>query len=586
MMIYDRILTARIIFFCALFFSTSAYAADSPNIGPVEILQAQGKVLYRVSAMDLWKPAGSGVQLKTEGEISTGPNGFCLLGMGYRSRNVIRLSENTHMLVKSIDPPALGMREGKTMVWLRDLKADSSFQLATPTAVAAARGTGWSQTPSQIICFEGAVHVKGISGKEADLVENQGVAVSSDGTLGKMAPAKPDSVLDWQSFARAVHTQDGSEDFVFVKNEESGAVLKFYTQLERKEYRTTEIDEKEYQVRVNREYEPVDKESITLEKGLIKKVDIIYADLSGPGSRNIAEIRILTKVSVRFEESDTFYGLRFDLKDKFGTLREEENDQMPPPLPEPANEAAVRGPDQTAASPKSITSWNQVNASGFGSANNTDIPAMSEFRGFLYAGTVNAAAGAKLFRSSNGGAFENVDLTGMAGFAGNVAIKSMTVYPVPESASTRLYLGSAQDTASGVAGSVFVTSDGTSFSDLTAGGKWSVANDGANDSPSVSALIVYANYLYAAVSFQRFNAEIWRRPVNDDAVVWEKVLSKAQMTAITGSSRDAIIHEFKIFNNKLYAAIENTAGTGEGPVVLVSTSGDSGSWLQAGPRGL
>jgi hypothetical protein len=77
------------------------------------------------------------------------------------------------------------------------------------------------------------------------------------------------------------------------------------------------------------------------------------------------------------------------------------------------------------------TTWNQVNADGFGNANNTRVVSLETFGGQLYASTQNSTDGGAVWRTANGtdwewvvndgfGDVNNIDIASLVAFDGDL----------------------------------------------------------------------------------------------------------------------------------------------------------------------
>ncbi|PIU61793.1 MAG: hypothetical protein COS85_20300 [Armatimonadetes bacterium CG07_land_8_20_14_0_80_59_28] len=158
--------------FCLLFGIIGGLSNDLISRVPSHsavIIQSSGKVMVRNVGSDLWNQARGRVVLKEGDDIYTDPNSAALLKLSDES--VVKLASNTHLRLDQIDQSRTGhpmsrllLRAGRVYAKVEAaLGAFNKFEVETPTAVAAVRGTMWSvsstETKDYVSVHEGVVDV-------------------------------------------------------------------------------------------------------------------------------------------------------------------------------------------------------------------------------------------------------------------------------------------------------------------------------------------------------------------------------------------------------------------------------------------
>ncbi len=125
----------KIYIFAFLIFSSGLFA------GEVKILKMEGEVKYRESVNSEWIDAQPSSIVPEGGAVKTGINGMAVLDTGNKS--VIWMRENTAMEVEQKKDliTRLGLVFGKIKARVPHLKRREKYELRTPTAVCAVRGT-------------------------------------------------------------------------------------------------------------------------------------------------------------------------------------------------------------------------------------------------------------------------------------------------------------------------------------------------------------------------------------------------------------------------------------------------------------
>lgn len=107
-----------------------------------------------------------GMLLSEGTRIITGEESYVEIAFDKPRSNIVKVKENSEVVLKLNDSDKVELIDGKVFVLLRDLKRGSAFRVRTPCAVCGARGTGWGViTDSKITdvaVFEAKVFVRGL----------------------------------------------------------------------------------------------------------------------------------------------------------------------------------------------------------------------------------------------------------------------------------------------------------------------------------------------------------------------------------------------------------------------------------------
>ena len=195
--------------------------------------------------------------------------------------------------------------------------------------------------------------------------------------------------------------------------------------------------------------------------------------------------------------------------------------------------------------------WQQVNTNGFGDPQAIEVSALEAFNGHLYAGTANAIAGARIFRSQDGTSWTPVSQPGFGIGTDTrpLAIMDLAVF------NQKLYASTGR---SENAGQIWRSQDGATWAPMV------IAGFGDPDSVDITALTEFDGYLYAGVTNRVSGAQVWRSASGDNNT-W------SQVAPATPGTAPATITGFAVYGAALHAAVES-----EGPAQIWRTSG--GAW--------
>lgn len=187
--------------------------------------------------------------------------------------------------------------------------------------------------------------------------------------------------------------------------------------------------------------------------------------------------------------------------------------------------------------------WEQVNSSGFGASSATAVSALGAFGAYLYAGTHDATAGARIFRSHDGAGWSPVTQPGF-GIAHDIAPPAILDF---EAFDGQLYASTGR--GDGPA-QIWRSLDGLAWAPMV------IHGFSDPDSVTISALAVYDGALYAGVGNLMSGAQVWRSFTGDNNT-WTRVAPAVPGTA------PASVAALAELDGALYALVES-----EGPVAL------------------
>jgi hypothetical protein len=152
------LLTAFIIFFIQI---QSSFAADVV----ARITRIEGKVSILRASSDNWLDAKPGMPLESGDQIYTREESFAEIR--YAIGTILRMGEKTKITLEASSEKIIKTRSGIGDVWVnmkKLLSREKEFQVSSPTAVAAIRGTVFKMSCSQdstsvVSVFDGKVAV-------------------------------------------------------------------------------------------------------------------------------------------------------------------------------------------------------------------------------------------------------------------------------------------------------------------------------------------------------------------------------------------------------------------------------------------
>jgi hypothetical protein len=177
-------------------YSAGAFADEAT------VLWTDGEVQLQPAGSETLEPVTAGTAVPEGSRVVTSENVSCGLGFeGSLAESAVTLKPETSAQLKTLgDSTHIELEQGSLFVKLAKLKKDSQFVVATPTAIASARGTGWLQSMDQIEVFEGTVSIKNSSDVEETVPEGEAAQLGSDGSVSNRYSASDENRSSWETF--------------------------------------------------------------------------------------------------------------------------------------------------------------------------------------------------------------------------------------------------------------------------------------------------------------------------------------------------------------------------------------------------
>ena len=200
-----------------LLFSSSVFAQSA------KIIDLKGKVSVKKELSAAWQEAKINMLLSKNAEIKTAKGAICTLAFDEELKNIMTVKENSQVKLESIIPAQVFLLEGRVFSLIDNLSAIQKFEVRTPTAIAGARGTGFSveslngQTLAS--CYKHFVYIMGLdkqgnTGEVKELSEKFGITISPDGSWEGPFGLSPEALKEWQDFVAYVESlrSDGQDE--------------------------------------------------------------------------------------------------------------------------------------------------------------------------------------------------------------------------------------------------------------------------------------------------------------------------------------------------------------------------------------
>jgi hypothetical protein len=194
-----------------------------------KIIDIKGDVTIKKDAKSNWQKAKLDILLNKDSQVKTGTKSECTIAFDEELMNVLTIKEKTTVTLESIMPGRVYLPAGRVFALIDNLAKAEEFQVRTPTAIAGARGTGWSTSSgssgSSVSSFDDTVYVQGLDPNgnvtsEEDLSDGYGLDIGSDGNLGDIFELTDNDLRDWEDFRNNLENiredlerdESGSED--------------------------------------------------------------------------------------------------------------------------------------------------------------------------------------------------------------------------------------------------------------------------------------------------------------------------------------------------------------------------------------
>lgn len=213
--------------------------------------------------------------------------------------------------------------------------------------------------------------------------------------------------------------------------------------------------------------------------------------------------------------------------------------------------------------------WQQTNLNGFGERSNEAVTALEVFNGQLFAGVTNYTYGGTVWRSSDGASWQRIS---EPGFTAALSTTNPVIFDLIEFQGA-LYAGTGVWWADGIAGQVWRTTDGQSWTQVVDDGFGNAQNDG------VVAFGTFQELLYAVTMNSVDGLEIWRSSTGNRGD-WTRVV-----TGGFGAGKvQNIGYSLQEFAGHLYVGVESNLTDGSDGLLFYRTA-DGVTWTPVNAAG-
>lgn len=148
----------------ALAFLDQAYAEEFY----CEVMSLQGNA-YLTNKDGVHQPVKEGDILKVDDQVEVDNQSYLDLAYDRDWTNVVRVEESSRIRIKSVHPAQISLQRGGLFAKLKSLPKESTFEVQTPTALAAVRGTEfqtlYGENGTEVLNFSNSdVFVYGLGG--------------------------------------------------------------------------------------------------------------------------------------------------------------------------------------------------------------------------------------------------------------------------------------------------------------------------------------------------------------------------------------------------------------------------------------
>lgn len=158
------------IIFGVLLFAHASFAQEVKVLSVEGSVEVTPEVTMRPEKPKVDMLLGEGTKIVTKGKSSIE------LSFNEDATNVVKVSENSHVVIKLDGEDKIELIDGELYALLKDLGKGETFQVRTPSAVCGARGTGWQMSTDGMVTnvstFENKVFVQGIK-KDGTLMDKK-----------------------------------------------------------------------------------------------------------------------------------------------------------------------------------------------------------------------------------------------------------------------------------------------------------------------------------------------------------------------------------------------------------------------------
>jgi len=179
-----------------------------------KVVDIQGQVLVKNEASASWDAAKINMLLPKDAEIQTKTGSRCTLAFDEELKNILTVQENSHIKLDNIKPGNVFLSEGRVFSLIKNLPKTEKFQVRTPTAIAGARGTGWSTSfengKTGAFCFEDKIVTEGTNNSgepvcEKDVDSGYGVEIREGCVMSDVFPLDDTQKREWNGFVSNIN---------------------------------------------------------------------------------------------------------------------------------------------------------------------------------------------------------------------------------------------------------------------------------------------------------------------------------------------------------------------------------------------
>ncbi|MFC1576070.1 FecR domain-containing protein [Candidatus Omnitrophota bacterium] len=191
----------------------NSYAAKART---VTLTSMEGSVKVDVDGNDKWASATVGMKLKKDSKLRTGRASYAVLAYNDEGSNVVRVKENTNIVIGEISRKSYGVElfDGKVLARFKKLPPGSKFEVRTPTAVCGIRGSGlgvdFINGMTVVSAFESSAFVQGTDsagnpvGMQVTIPEGWKSSVAADGTVTQPVGLSANEVAVYNAWVKVI----------------------------------------------------------------------------------------------------------------------------------------------------------------------------------------------------------------------------------------------------------------------------------------------------------------------------------------------------------------------------------------------
>ncbi|MFH1360114.1 MAG: FecR domain-containing protein [Candidatus Omnitrophota bacterium] len=202
---------------CFVFMSLAlAHAKDAMQ---ATVIHMDGSVFIKAPNAQ-WLPATRGMKVDEKSVIKTSEKATCDISLDKKLKNIVSLGPETEISIEKLNQQ-VKISKGRVFSIIENLQPNSSFEVRTPVASGAARGTAWetvSDVLAQFNVLEDRIVVQGFDSQgrplsQKSVSQRQKTDVDQNGKLGPMVPLSLEDIQRLMNWAKRIrdHVREYSE---------------------------------------------------------------------------------------------------------------------------------------------------------------------------------------------------------------------------------------------------------------------------------------------------------------------------------------------------------------------------------------